>query len=81
MTTQADNIMCTVAWVHPPLQQGQVLAEVGAYIAMGGWLRKEGKLRSGCGPVRVLAVMKEKQTDLTVTNEPSPLLQLPLLCL
>lgn len=27
---------------------------------------------------RVLAVMEEKQTDLTVTNEPSPLPQLPV---
>lgn len=35
----------------------------------------------GCGPDLVLAVMKEKQTDLTVTNEPSPLPQLPVLFL
>lgn len=58
-----------------------MLAEVGAYIAMDGWLRKGENLGLSCGPVHVLAVMKEKQTDLTVTNEPSPLLQLPLLCL
>lgn len=29
------------------------------------------------GGVAVLAFMKEKQTNLTVTNEPSPLPQLP----
>ena len=34
----------------------------------------------GCGPDFVLAVMKEKETDLTVTNEPSPLPQLPVYC-
>lgn len=35
----------------------------------------------GCEPDLVLAVMKEKQTELTVTNEPSLLPQLPVLCL
>lgn len=30
------------------------------------------------GPDRVLAVTEEKQTDLTVTNEASPLPQLPV---
>lgn len=51
-------------------------------MVMGGWL-KNGEDQGGrvCGPDLVLAVMKEKQTDLTVTNEPSPLPQLPVLVL
>lgn len=50
-------------------------------MVMGGWLKNGEDRGLGCGPDLVLAVMKEKQTDLTVTNEPSPLPQLPVLCL
>lgn len=50
-------------------------------MVMGGWLKNEEDRGLGCGPDLVLAVMKEKQTDLTVTNEPSPLPQLPVLFL
>lgn len=50
-------------------------------MVMGGWLKNGEDWGLGCGPDLVLAVMKEKQTDLTVTNEPSPLPQLPVLFL
>lgn len=58
-----------------------MLAEVGGWMVMGGWLKNGEDRGLGCGPDLVLAVMKEKQTDLTVTNEPSPLPQLPVLFL
>lgn len=63
------------------LERGQVLAEVGGEMVMGGWLKNwGGGIRDwGSGPDLLLAVMEEKQTDLTVTNEPSPLPQLPVL--
>lgn len=48
---------------------------------MGAWRKNRELWELGCGPDLVLAVMKEKQTDLTVTNEPSPLPQLPVVFL
>lgn len=73
-------------------ERGQVLAEVGGFDG-DGWFGSEGR-KGGCGsrevggigrrgrgaggPDRVLAVTEEKQTDLTVTNEASPLPQLPV---
>lgn len=74
-------------------ERGQVLAEVGG-LDGDGWFGSEGRKggrggsrevgrigrrgRGAGGPDRVLAVTEEKQTDLTVTNEASPLPQLPV---
>lgn len=44
---------------------------------VGGWRSEE----VAGGPDRVLAVTEEKQTDLTVTNEASPLAQLSVFTL
>lgn len=76
---------CTVAWVA---SSSPAIGERGRcwqrledrwWWVVGLRTRRIGGL--GCGPDLVLAVMKEKQTDLTVTNEPSPLPQLPVLFL
>lgn len=89
MSTQADKIVCvrtvcTVAWVassSPAIGERAGAGRGWRIDGDGGWLKNEEDRGLGCGPDLVLAVMKEKQTDLTVTNEPSPLPQLPVLFL
>lgn len=75
---------CTVAWAASSSPVGERAGAGRGWRMDGdGWLAEDRGGSGGrvCGPDLVLAVMKEKQTDVTVTNEPSPLPQLPVLCL
>lgn len=83
MSTQADIIVCVCVYrvqrnpgcilVSRERSEGRCWAEVGRWPVMGGRLEARGGGGGGCFADLVLAVMEEKPTDLTVTNEPSPL--------